>query len=1231
MKSRKIVISSLVAISLAFSACGGGGSSGDSTQTPVETTDEIKTGYFKDSAVSGLDYVSCNESNTSCLDAGKTGIDGDFKYREGDTVRFKLGDLVIAEGPAQPLLIPADVSKDEDSSKKLGQLLMTLDADLDPSNGISIPYSVNQNAKNLTFEPDLDFYGLTQDDTQLQKLVNDISEVDKILVPEANVEEHLELSARLKLLKLSSVPIQHYLGEKAYNGSDGSNYNAQVLNVNPKKRLLVGLWQEKKKGLISKSVEYSEKTTQEEKEKARLDYAISVAKGVVDTALLLADPTEMAKDSAALKITGTTISLYSEGVKVGADIDVGAHTDLTKGILGGTVGMMDSSKGLTSGFVRGGAKDLVLSGMTYAEVDDSYKVAFDSLAWPILDAVWENAQDIAFEPNKAQILADQVEKIAKAAVNVRAAINISANTSVSDTIHAAMEYLDAYYLSAGNRDFMLSQHNMPIDIQAAYELLNERAEAASSWQDWVKFGTPPIEKSLFMTYVSESIVGISGSMRMYISQLSPSQTDVAAILSSIPEKVCNGTSFELRVSTDKGFEQDPNDISNVLWQTPSEVTSEISDLTNRVTFNKSGYYSLGVTMDVAIEGKSIGVGDFTSVLVQPCVDMSEKEGLQTLSVKSFTNEYIEFEAVVMQGYLFNGWKNDSSKVSAEAVYRYNYSDFDTVGTLSPTFTVPVPDGPLIHNALTYDIVTSPYTARIWLDRNLGATKVCESKIDSSCYGGQFQYGRSADGHEELNSTTTITKPFNYDGESSSFVLVPESEYLAEGWTYDLSVGAWIYEPTSTEERFKYGSWYTFPSQEEFLAAEVGSIAQSNIANKFIEEIIDASDIWNSDRNNVCPIGFKVPTAEELIAELPDGYSYPNILNLPLNQSRSPLDGSYISEGVSFSLWSSNSSMVWGYSSGDASIYGGARKATGLSVRCVYNEIMPFASSKSIFLNDTEIANIDVNVTYEDLSSISYEIVTPPLYGTISGSAPNYIYTPNGDYNKYDSFQYRANDGLKISNIADVNITIVKVSGTIYHNEDTYDFVVSELTGRTWLDRNLGAKRVCMELDDSECLGDYYQWGRDKDGHEKVTSTATRDQAISINSLGSQFISTYNDYEEDWANNVDTDGSLRTSKWMATDGSSVCPSGYRVPTILELESEIISSNQNNFETALKIPSSASRESGDWFAGSIKYNGALWSTDISGTKSYSRYFDTVNSYSNNITNRGNGINVRCIKAE
>ncbi|MCT4582284.1 MAG: fibrobacter succinogenes major paralogous domain-containing protein [Flavobacteriales bacterium] len=51
-------------------------------------------------------------------------------------------------------------------------------------------------------------------------------------------------------------------------------------------------------------------------------------------------------------------------------------------------------------------------------------------------------------------------------------------------------------------------------------------------------------------------------------------------------------------------------------------------------------------------------------------------------------------------------------------------------------------------------VLNPITNKIWMDRNLGASQVATKTTDSKAYGDLYQWGRSSDGHQCRNSSTT---------------------------------------------------------------------------------------------------------------------------------------------------------------------------------------------------------------------------------------------------------------------------------------------------------------------------------------------------------------------------------------------------------------------------------------------------------------------------------------------
>jgi uncharacterized protein (TIGR02145 family) len=143
-----------------------------------------------------------------------------------------------------------------------------------------------------------------------------------------------------------------------------------------------------------------------------------------------------------------------------------------------------------------------------------------------------------------------------------------------------------------------------------------------------------------------------------------------------------------------------------------------------------------------------------------------------------------------------------------------------------------------------------------------------------------------------------------------------------------------------------------------------------------------------------------------------------------------------------------------------------------------------------------------------------------------------------------------------------------------------------LPKRVWLDRNLGARQVCTSSTDADCFGDYYQWGRAKDGHESSTSGTTTILASSITTPApNKFIidqsNQSNQRARDWTKNDsnDSNGALRIAAWKDGGVNDICPAGFSVPSTAELKEDTLNSDVKNTATAfssfLKLPAAGSR--------------------------------------------------------
>lgn len=67
-------------------------------------------------------------------------------------------------------------------------------------------------------------------------------------------------------------------------------------------------------------------------------------------------------------------------------------------------------------------------------------------------------------------------------------------------------------------------------------------------------------------------------------------------------------------------------------------------------------------------------------------------------------------------------------------------------------------------------VVSPTTGKVWMNRNLGASRVATSATDAQAYGDLYQWGRGADGHQCTNSPTTNNLSTGDQPGNSSFIL-----------------------------------------------------------------------------------------------------------------------------------------------------------------------------------------------------------------------------------------------------------------------------------------------------------------------------------------------------------------------------------------------------------------------------------------------------------------------------
>ena len=198
--------------------------------------------------------------------------------------------------------------------------------------------------------------------------------------------------------------------------------------------------------------------------------------------------------------------------------------------------------------------------------------------------------------------------------------------------------------------------------------------------------------------------------------------------------------------------------------------------------------------------------------------------------------------------------------------------------------------------------------------------------------------------------------------------------------------------------------------------------------------------------------------------------------------------------------------------------------------------------------------------------------------------------------------------------------------------------VTSLTGRIWMDRNLGAEQVATSPTDAKAFGDLYQWGRWADGHQcrnsgtrstvSTTDRPTHDDFIVVPTTSAT---------DDWRNpqNNTLWGINRSSGGV----NNPCPTGFRLPTEDELRDERRSWTGGNnsvgaFNSVLKLPLSGYREQTGEILAEAQDSpyGFIWGQDVAGSDlpkaARALAYFSGNAFENSY-HRARGYAVRCIK--
>jgi len=188
------------------------------------------------------------------------------------------------------------------------------------------------------------------------------------------------------------------------------------------------------------------------------------------------------------------------------------------------------------------------------------------------------------------------------------------------------------------------------------------------------------------------------------------------------------------------------------------------------------------------------------------------------------------------------------------------------------------------------------SGKVWMDRNLGASRKAQSLTDHLAYGQIYQWGRGNDGHADINWTSAT------------------GGTVVNGTTATLS---------TTD----------YPADNLFITTASDWRTTKN------------DNLWQGVNgvNNPCPAGYRVPTNAELttevttysIANSADAFASPLKFTVP--GGRSLTDGSLYNAGLSGYYWSSSISgnnASRRYFNSTSALTNASFRVNGFSVRCI---------------------------------------------------------------------------------------------------------------------------------------------------------------------------------------------------------------------------------------------------------------------------------------------------------
>ncbi len=282
-------------------------------------------------------------------------------------------------------------------------------------------------------------------------------------------------------------------------------------------------------------------------------------------------------------------------------------------------------------------------------------------------------------------------------------------------------------------------------------------------------------------------------------------------------------------------------------------------------------------------------------------------------------------------------------------------------------------------------------------------------------------------------------------------------------------------------------------------------------------------------------------------------------------------------------------------------------------------------------NTTAITNVKTSgtltagaVTYPNTHGSANQVLSTTGSGTVTWTTPA-TGLPSS-VNPGDMLYWNGTAWVKVAAGSNGQTLTFYNGAPVWGNNPFANTIVSNKTGKTWMDRNLGAIQVATSSTDAASYGDLYQWGRGTDGHQIRTSATTSTLSLTDVPVNGSFIVVPNT-PYDWRS------SQNNNLWQGISGTNnPCPAGFRIPTEVEWNAERVTWSSNDaagaYASPLKLPAAGARDFGNGSVYSLGTNGNYWHSTVNSIYARSSYFNSTGAQSENL-GHAYGVSVRCIK--